>query len=661
VRDGRIVKVVIPALNEQASLPAVLGDIPTWVDETVVVDNASTDATAPTARRHGARVVAEPRRGYGRACRAGLDALGPVDVIVFLDADGSDDPSRMAWLVDPILAGRAEMVLGSRVSLAQPGSVTAAQRWGNRLACGLMRLIWRTRYTDLGPFRAIDRAALARLQMRDPTYGWTIEMQIKAARAQLRVEEVAVPYRPRVGTSKISGTLRGVVGASWKILSTIALQACCPSTLVGSGDRQLIVFTRYPLPGLAKTRMIPQLGAVGSADLQRSLTERTLAGVCPAPGDGYELCVHYAGGTGRAVRRWLGGGLPVAPQRGGDLGRRMYRSLSGALARGARRAVLIGTDCPAVTREHIRSAFERLAGADVVLGPSTDGGYWLVGMRRPVDIFRNVEWSTPRALEQTEANARRAHLTIARLPVLSDLDTPDDLPPGSPQARRRPWVSVIVPAINEAGTLASAVRSARVDGAEVIVVDGGSDDDTVEVARQAGADRIETCAPGRWRQMNVGSAAAKGKVLLFCHADTQLPAGWLAHVFHALADRRVVGGAFAHTTDHASPAMRIIDALVALRTRCLQMPYGDQAIFVRREDFEAVGGYRAVALAEDLDLVADLRRRGRLAALPVPAVTSGRRWRDLGVLRTTLTNQLMLAGILLGVDRERLARVYRGR
>lgn len=222
MRGAKRVGVVIPALDEESAIGRVLDAIPAWVDETVVVNNGSTDATAAVARAHGARVVDEGRRGYGLACLAGIDALNDAQIVVFLDGDFSDRPEQMARLVDPIVAGRADFVLSNRVSENRDDhAMTPMQRMGNRLACGLINGRWRARYSDLGPFRAISRSALDRLALRDRNFGWTVEMQIQAARHGLRVVEVRTSYRRRIGRSKISGTLRGAVGAGVKILFVI--------------------------------------------------------------------------------------------------------------------------------------------------------------------------------------------------------------------------------------------------------------------------------------------------------------------------------------------------------------------------------------------------------------------------------------------------------
>jgi glycosyltransferase involved in cell wall biosynthesis len=220
------VAVVIPALDEERALPGVLAAIPRdLVAEVVVADNGSTDRTPEVARDAGATVVREPRRGYGAACLAGIAALRarPPRVVAFLDADGSDDPAELPRVVGPILAGEADLVIGSRVlGQAETGALTPVQRFGSRFAAWLLGAWFGVRFTDLGPFRAIGWEALDRLALRDRGYGWTAEMQARAARAGLRCVEVPVACRRRVaGRSKVSGTVRGVLGAGFKILATI--------------------------------------------------------------------------------------------------------------------------------------------------------------------------------------------------------------------------------------------------------------------------------------------------------------------------------------------------------------------------------------------------------------------------------------------------------
>lgn len=224
---GPRISVIIPVRNEERSIGLVLDDLPRGlINEIVVVDNGSTDGTGEIARRKGARVVREEKPGYGRACLAGVAAANAPDILVFLDGDYSDHADQLPALLAPILDGRADMVLGARIPEGrEPGAMTPQAVFGNWLATTLIRALWGRKYRDLGPFRAITIEAYRRLGMRDENYGWTVEMQIKALRRGLRVEEIPVKYRRRIGKSKISGTIRGTIGAGWKIVWTIARYA----------------------------------------------------------------------------------------------------------------------------------------------------------------------------------------------------------------------------------------------------------------------------------------------------------------------------------------------------------------------------------------------------------------------------------------------------
>lgn len=219
--------VIIPAHNEEQSIHRVIDEIPVGlVTEIIVVNNASTDATAERAERAGATVLTEPTPGYGRACLKGIEYLKakaqPNDIVVFLDGDYSDYPEHMTELVSPVETGRADLVVGSRaLGTRAKGSMTFPQRFGNWLATSLLRLLYKVRFSDLGPFRAIRYESLVLLGMQDQTYGWTVEMQLKAAKLKLKCMEVPVNYRRRIGLSKISGTIKGAVMAGYKILYTI--------------------------------------------------------------------------------------------------------------------------------------------------------------------------------------------------------------------------------------------------------------------------------------------------------------------------------------------------------------------------------------------------------------------------------------------------------
>jgi glycosyltransferase involved in cell wall biosynthesis len=223
------VMVIIPAWNEEGSIGRVIDELPrSWCRQIIVADNNSTDYTAQIARKFGATVVAARRQGYGSACLAGLSyienlpAAQQPQVVAFIDADYSDHPEQLGLLVEPILRGEADLVIGSRMLKRQPrGAMLPQAIFGNTLACSLMRIFFAQKYTDLGPFRAVAWDKLRQLRMADTDFGWTVEMQIKAARHRLRIREVAVDYRPRIGYSKITGTISGTVRAGYKIIWTI--------------------------------------------------------------------------------------------------------------------------------------------------------------------------------------------------------------------------------------------------------------------------------------------------------------------------------------------------------------------------------------------------------------------------------------------------------
>lgn len=219
--------VIIPAFNEEKSIGKVIQEIPrALVTETIVVNNGSTDETRETASKAGATVLDQPRPGYGHACLKGIEYCArqtpPPDVIVFLDGDYSDYPEEMIDLVKPVLDNTADLVIGSRsLGKRERGSLTVQQIFGNWLATKLLLLFFKVRFTDLGPFRAIRFSSLAALNMQDTNYGWTVEMQVKAAKQKLRCLEIPVRYRRRIGVSKVSGTVKGTVMAGYKILYTL--------------------------------------------------------------------------------------------------------------------------------------------------------------------------------------------------------------------------------------------------------------------------------------------------------------------------------------------------------------------------------------------------------------------------------------------------------
>jgi rSAM/selenodomain-associated transferase 2/rSAM/selenodomain-associated transferase 1 len=377
-----------------------------------------------------------------------------------------------------------------------------------------------------------------------------------------------------------------------------------------------------------------------------------------------ELEIRFDGASENAMRHWLGDGWCCRPQCEGDLGQRMERAFDESFREGATATVIIGSDCPTLTPESLASAFESLEKYPAVIGPAADGGYYLIGLTRLVPgLFHDVAWGTESVFARSMQILERTGTKHALLEMLNDVDRPDDLPAWQritnleeADLRR---MSIIIPALDEAGRIATTIAAARAgEPHEILLVDGGSTDDTVQCARDAGAT-VANSAPGRARQMNAGAALATGSVLLFLHADTQLPRDYVTAASSALQPPAVAAGAFRFRVDADFAGRRIVEWTTNLRSRWGQMPYGDQAIFVRRPVFEEVGGFADLPIMEDYDLARRLSRRGRIVTIRQAVTTSARRWCRLGALRTTLINQMILAGFLLRVSPHRLARLYR--
>jgi rSAM/selenodomain-associated transferase 2/rSAM/selenodomain-associated transferase 1 len=427
-----------------------------------------------------------------------------------------------------------------------------------------------------------------------------------------------------------------------------------------SHRQRLIVFTRYPVPGTTKTRLIPALGPEGAANLQRQMTERTLTHVRHwqrhAPQGDVEI--RFSGGDRPQMAAWLGENWPYCPQGDGDLGDRLARAVADGLAAGARALVVIGIDCPQITDRTLTQAFQALEDHDLVLGPATDGGYYLIGLRQfhPA-LFRAMPWSSDRVLAQTLAIAQAQGLRIATLAPLSDVDQPDDLSIWNAGDRPAITLSVIIPTLNEAATIQSVIQAVQAAATEVIVVDGGSQDETVSLARQAGALTLQGQV-GRGSQMNRGAAIATGDRLLFLHGDTHPPPEAATIIHQTLADATVAAGAFTLAIDSPKRSRRWVEWGVRWRSRW-GWPYGDQGLFLRRRQFEQVGGFPDQPLLEDVALVQRLRQQGRLVIVPQAVWTSDRRWQRLGVFRTTLLNQAILLGYWAGIPPQRLAQWYR--
>jgi hypothetical protein len=433
---------------------------------------------------------------------------------------------------------------------------------------------------------------------------------------------------------------------------------------------RLVVMTRFPSEGAVKTRLEPALGAAGALEIHSKLARHCVRRMHAVAISGLVgLSVHAAGGSAARVRRWLGRNVMVRSQSGSDLGDRLGHAARMAFREGARPVILVGSDAPDLGGSHVGATLELLAGCDVVLGPATDGGYYLVGInghaadRAITALFgHHVPWGSDRVLETTLNAAHSAGLHVRLLDPLSDVDRPEDLAVWerivrAHDRRRRPQLSVVIPTLNEASEIEGAVRSAREAGAfEVIVADARSTDHTARIALQSGARVIE--APrGRARQLNAGAAHASGDVLLFLHADSRLPPDALDHVGRAMSIRGCVLGSFAFRAgDPALLTDRLITAAGRLLQGILKLPFGDQAPFVRRQDFVDLGGFVDVPVMEDYEFARRCSRLGRLSRVNAECSTSARAWHNHGLIRVTLTDALVFTGYRLGVSFKRLAR-----
>ena len=419
---------------------------------------------------------------------------------------------------------------------------------------------------------------------------------------------------------------------------------------------RLLVFSRYPQAGKSKTRLIPALGPQGAAALQRRMTERTLAWARLAPYTQIELCYD---GDRAAMHAWLGRRANLRSQGEGDLGMRMNHCLNRALAEGAPAALLFGCDIPGNTSSNLTRALEALREADLVLGPAKDGGYYLVGLKKPAPgLFEGMSWSHGQVLAQTLERAARLGLRSALVDTLSDVDHPRDLPIWYEAPLPPGTISVVIPALNEARNLPDCVHSLRGPLAlEVIVVDGGSGDRTGQTARELGLKLLQGPA-SRGRQLGLGCRAARGDYVVLLHADTRLRPGWHHQVRRILRRPGVALGAFEFQVNAMGSGYWLIEYMVALRSRLAGLPYGDQAMFLKRQTLASLGGVPELPLMEDVELVRRARRLGKVAVSRLPAVSSPRRWQEKGLIGNTWLNWRCYMAYRMGVPAGELARRY---
>jgi rSAM/selenodomain-associated transferase 2/rSAM/selenodomain-associated transferase 1 len=428
------------------------------------------------------------------------------------------------------------------------------------------------------------------------------------------------------------------------------------------GHERIILFTRYPEAGKVKTRLIPALGPEGSCELHRQLAELAVKQLKELSSlRSVSIEVRFDGGNETLMQEWLGTDFCYSPQGQGDLGVRMRQAFLEAFQSGFNSVVLIGSDCPARTSTILQQAFEGFRHNDLILGPALDGGYYLIGLQKLYPLFSNIPWGSAEVFNRTREKAQALGLKIFLLEALRDIDRPEDLCFWEEISALRPDISIIIPTLNEATTIPfTLARIPKNPSIEVIVADGESHDGTQELAAAWGA-KVLSSLQGRARQMNTGAGQAKGRFLLFLHADTLLPEGFADHIYHILSRPENAAGAFQLKFDPPLPGLELIEKFANWRARVLQLPYGDQAIFLRADQFQTLRGFTEIPIMEDVDLIRRLGRQGRIVIAPVPVITSSRRWQDSGVWRTTFKNQVALAAFWTGISPNRLARWYHRR
>jgi uncharacterized protein len=432
-----------------------------------------------------------------------------------------------------------------------------------------------------------------------------------------------------------------------------------------AGQEKIILFTRCPEPGNVKKRLVHLIGEHGAAHLQSEMTMHALEIAHRfATTDEIELEVHFAGGNRQRMQTLFGKDFVYVHQVGADLGERMRFSFRKALEEGAQAVVLIGADCPGITRAILRQAFAALKGHDCILGPALDGGYYLIGLRQDQpEIFSSIPWGTNRVLEHTLGAIERLGLKVSLLETLMDVDRPEDLHTWEEMKRAfsAPMISIVIPAINEEATIGNTLKKALSGkNVEVILADGGSDDSTRELSARMGA-RVVMAQKGRALQMNEGARAASGDIFVFLHSDSILPDDFDKDIRRVLADPCIAAGAFSLSFDTDTPVMRLMALGANLRSRLFSLPYGDQALFVRRPDFHETGGFPKIPIMEDVALVRTMKKKGRILILPSRITTSSRRYKAMGPFRAWVINQLAMAGFFMGIPSEELAVLYRGR
>ncbi len=411
----------------------------------------------------------------------------------------------------------------------------------------------------------------------------------------------------------------------------------------------IILFTRYPVVGEVKTRLIPELGKEQAFDLHVKMTEFLLE---QALKTNIPVQIHYQGGTKEQMQSWLGQAHDYVEQVGDDLGEKMEKAFCQAFSDGKKQVVLMGSDCPNNRTSNILTAFNLLEYHDCVFGPANDGGYYLIGLtNHKPELFQNINWGTEKVLAQTINKIDKcAKGKYALIEKLTDVDYAIDIPPK---------ISVIIINLNEEKRIKNTILQAKAGfNVEIIVSDGASIDQSPEIARTFG-DKFILSKSGRAVQMNTGASIAEGEILLFLHADSILPSKWDISIREIMENPEVKLGYFRFAADGDFKAKKILEWGTNFRANFFKIPYGDQGFFIRKKDFDLLGKFDDVPILEDVFMVKKAKKNGLIACTKQALITSGRRWLKYGFWKTLLVNQAILIAAKRGADLELLCQAYR--
>jgi uncharacterized protein len=443
-------------------------------------------------------------------------------------------------------------------------------------------------------------------------------------------------------------------------------------------ERCLVMFVKYPEKGKVKSRLSQHWDEDIVVRLYRAFIEDLLDRL--SRGDyQFRIAYHPIERKNDFIKQF-GNFFSYIPQTGTDLGEKMNNTFSRCFLEGFRSAVIIGSDSPDLPHQIIKEAFHVLEKNDAVIGPSYDGGYYLIGFRREAfspRAFNGIAWSTDSVFKKTLQILQDEGIHVHVLPVWRDIDRPEDIAALIKNNEKtdfansktmnwllmRPRFSIIIPVLNEEAAINPALehigRFQEATGpSEIIVVDGDPEGKTIGAIRDR---KVITAVSnrGRGNQMTRGAALAKGDILLFLHADTRLPLNALTLIDSVLRDPACQAGAFDLAIASARPIFRLIEKTASFRSRLTRIPYGDQAFFFRGDYFRAIGGFADIPIMEDVEIMRRIKKRGdRIIIIDRPATTSARRWEKEGVLYCTLRNWLLISLYLFGVSPERLSKFY---